>query len=89
MNKEEFELKLQQENKQLKEAIETLKETNELLVQQKGQLYENLDMVDKRIDKAIQLLNKHSIDCFEKCYDNNDFSEIMNIILEILKGENK
>lgn len=44
-------------------------------------------ILQDRIDKAIQLLNKHSIDCFEKWYDNNDFSEIMKIILEILKRD--
>ena len=49
-------IQLQQENKQLKEVIEVLKETNKLLLQQKGQLQEDLDMLDNRIDKAIELL---------------------------------
>lgn len=60
----------------------------ELLNKQLVAEYKRAEELQARIDKGIALLNKHSIDCFEKSYDNNDFSEIMNIIIKILKGEN-
>ena len=51
--------KLFEENQQLKEVIEVLKETNKLLLQQKGQLQEDLDMLDNRIDKAIEYISEY------------------------------
>lgn len=77
--------KSQQENKQLKEVIEILKETNKLLLQQKGQLQEDLDMLDNRIDKAIEYISEYRNgwnDWFE--FTISDKIEL----LQILKGEN-
>lgn len=58
---------LQQENERLKGAIEVVKNTNKLLIQQKARIQDDLDMLDKRIDKAIEYINKY----LYKWYDLN------------------
>ena len=44
---------------ELTKKCEILEENNKLLIQQKYQMYEDLDMLSKRIDKAIELIKKH------------------------------
>ena len=46
---------LQEENKKLNEVIEALKETNHLLINQKYKLEYELDMLDEKREKAIEL----------------------------------
>ena len=48
--------KLEKENKQLKVKSEVLEENNKLLIQQKAQMYEDLDIAYGKIDKAIELI---------------------------------
>lgn len=74
---------LETENKQLREALEVIKTTNKLLIQQKVQMQDDLDMLDEKIDKANKILNKG---CFE--YDNCPDSLINEIIeLKQILGE--
>lgn len=82
---------LLQENKQLKLAIETLKETNKLLLQQKGQLQEDLDMLDKENDKLKDNWNKLKEFTQEK-YDNPSWAScgaryILEKMQELEKGD--
>lgn len=85
---------LEEENEKLKGTIETLKETNMLLIKQKGQLQEDLDMLDRRIDKSIEYiyynstLKKVFADIFDE-YKNSEPKFYGNIkdLLKMLKGE--
>ena len=43
----------------LKGKSEILEENNKLLIQQKQQMYEDLDMLSERIDKAIDYIKDH------------------------------
>ena len=73
--------KSQQENQQLYEVIEVLKETNKLLLQQKGQLQEDLDMLDNRIDKALEFSNKN---WGTWCSNHIEYmTELQNILKEV------
>jgi hypothetical protein len=51
---------LYEENKELKVKSEVLEENNKLLIQQKTQMYEDLDIAYERIDKAIEYIKAHS-----------------------------
>lgn len=77
---------LQEENKhldkvncKLRVVIEELKTTNKLLLQQKRRLQKDLDMLDKRKDKAIEYINTH--------YLNG--TETEDILLNILEENDK
>lgn len=48
---------IEQENKQLKVKSDVLEENNKLLIQQKAQMYEDLDIAYERIDKAIEYIH--------------------------------
>ncbi len=77
---------LQEENNKLKGAIETIKETNKLLIQQKAQLQDDLDMLDNRIDKAIEYITT------EQLYTNyqwgkSQYVKILKDLLNILQGK--
>ena len=48
--------RLTQKVNNLQKAIEVIKNTNKLLIQQKAQLQDDLDMLDERIEKAINKL---------------------------------
>ena len=51
---------LQQENKQLKVKSDVLEENNKLLIQQKAQMYEDLDIAYEKIDKATKYIKQYS-----------------------------
>ena len=70
--------KLQQENLQLKEVIETLKNTNVLLIKQKYQLEKDLDNESNKIEKAIEYANQS----IKYPVSLNSYK-----LLEILKGD--
>ena len=61
----------------LTKKCEILEENNKLLIQQKAQMYEDLDIAYKRIDKAIEYikLNIRDID-----YDTEEYDYLMNIL---------
>mgnify|MGYP003308239500 CR=1 FL=1 len=82
---------LQQENSQLKEVIETLKNTNALLIKQKYQLEKDLDNESNKIEKAIefiyityQIISEQPSRNIEE--DNFILSRLESFI-EILKGD--
>lgn len=86
INRQECEIhNLKEANCKLRKGGETLKDTNKLLLQQKQQLQEDLDMLDKRIDRAIAYIK-----C-GKTFDDIEVARIIdkyeNILLEILKGD--
>ena len=72
----------EQENSQLKEVIETLKNTNALLIKQKYQLEQDVDRFYSRIEKAIEYIGSREM-------YNDDFDTNTNKLLEILKGDNE
>ena len=53
---------LNDENKQLKVKSDLLEENNKLLIQQKTQMYEDLDIAYERIDKAIEYIKSNELD---------------------------
>lgn len=79
---------IEQENKQLKAKSEVLEENNKLLIQQKAQMYEDLDIAYERIDKAIEYI-KENFDKIGICVSGSDLPySYIEELLEIL-GENK
>jgi len=77
---------LQQENSQLKEVIETLKNTNTLLIKQKYQLEKDLDNESNKIEKAIPMLKELNIKLKDILKIGIDIKEISDIE-KILKGD--
>lgn len=75
---------LKQENSQLKEVIETLKNTNALLIKQKYQLEKDLDNKSNKIEKAIDFINIYTNGINLEAFD---CLKLMNKIEEILKGD--
>ena len=82
---------LYKENSQLKEVIETLKNTNALLIKQKYQLEKDLDNESNKIEKAIefiyityQIISEQPSRNIEE--DNFILSRLESFI-EILKGD--
>lgn len=81
---------LQEGIKKLNDVIETLKETNHLLIIQKYKLEYELDMLDNKRDKAIEYIKENA--CYGKqekcCLDDLNYNEC-DELLEILgdKGE--
>ncbi len=67
---------LQEESKKLNDIIETLKETNNLLINQKYKLEYELDMLDNKRDKAIEWVKK-----------NMYYFPRPNKLLDLLQGE--
>ena len=71
---------LAEENKQLKAKSEVLEENNKLLIQQKAQMYKDLDIAYERIDKAIEYIKKE-----KDWYKNTDYKLLKtNMLLQIL-----
>lgn len=68
-------------NCKLRKGGEILKDTNKLLLQQKGQLQEDLDMLDKRIDKAIDKLY-----CYGEVFDSKILQQFQKEMLNNLEG---
>ena len=68
------------EIERLNKKSEILEENNKLLIQQKSQLYEDLDMLSERIDKAIEYLEQKSK---EPEWWDTDFM----MVISILKGD--
>ena len=60
---------LQQEIDKLTKKCEILEENNKLLIQQKAQMYEDLDIAYRRIDKAIEYIKSHCEIIRYKNYD--------------------
>ena len=54
---------------ELTKKCEILEENNKLLIQQKYQMYEDLDMLSKRIDKAIEYIKNNCL-----YYENYDYN---------------
>ena len=97
---------LQEENKHLDEVNcklrkggEALKNTNKLLLQQKEQLQKDLDILDKRIDKAIEYI-KNTHHFTNICEGRDDKGNMINTkyedllinkikVLNILEGDDK
>lgn len=79
---------LQEENERLKGAIETIKETNKLLIQQKAQLQDDLDMLDKRNEKAIEYIN-HITDELTVDFWNDKTDGAFEDLLNILQGSDE
>lgn len=72
----------------LKSKSEILEENNKLLIQQKQQMYEDLDIAYDKIDKAIEYITT------EQLYTNyqwgkSQYAKILKDLLEILKREDK
>lgn len=67
----------------LKGKSEILEENNKLLLQQKQQMYEDLDIAYDKIDKAIEILNKLNIKLKDILQIGIDIKEI-NVIKQIL-----
>ena len=67
---------LQEENEKLNTVIETLKETNHLLINQKYKLEYELDKLDELKDKAIEIIKL----CNSKCAKE---------VINILQGSDK
>jgi len=84
---------LQEENKQLKVKSEVLEENNKLLIQQKAQMYEDLDIAYEKIDKAIEYIKTvnesskylDSMFLYENYISNYGACEL----LDILQGDDK
>ena len=93
INRQECEIhNLKEANCKLRKGGETLKDTNKLLLQQKGQLQEDLDMLDKRIDKAIEYIDKNNLTMREKieyCNDIGIFDEFVGKVDRLLRGCDK
>ena len=75
-NQEKIIRDLQEGNKQLKVKSEVLEENNKLLIKQKTQMYEDLDIAYEKIDKAIEILKLCNSQCSKE-------------VIEILKGDRK
>ena len=71
----EYEKQLQKKDT----VIEILEENNKLLIHQKQQLYEDLDMLSERIDKAIEYIETMPLTKGTEWYRIQ--------LLDILKGE--
>lgn len=61
-----------------------LEENNKLLIQQKAKMYEDLDKLSNRIDKAIEYIEKKY---YKKVYKTKGTS--INDLLNILKDDRK
>lgn len=72
--------KLEQENKQLKEKSDVLEENNKLLIQQKAQMYEDLDIAYEKIDNAKDFCKRY-LSLNLEAFDTN---KLLEKILEIL-----
>ena len=59
----------------LQKKSEILEKNNKLLIQQKSRMYNDLDQITDRIDKAIEYINKHPVNA---CHN----------LLNILQGDN-
>ena len=68
--------------------IEILEENNKLLLHQKQQLYEDLDMLSERIDKAIEYIEKERAKDEEDNFIDLYLDKYENDLLQILKGDN-
>lgn len=77
-------MKLEQEKKQLKVKSDVLEENNKLLIQQKAQMYEDLDIAYEKIDKALEYI-KENFDETGICVSGSDLPySYIEDLLEIL-----
>ena len=72
-----------EENSQLKEVIETLKNTNALLIKQKYQLEKDLDNESNKIEKAIKIIDSFNLGKYDYSIPQVGIIDL----LEALKGD--